>query len=130
LLGEKNQAYAKEKYLTHLLLSTSTTKGKKMKTLLGLLLILVTSCSTYKPIIDTKGRAGTWNEARAVEITDDIQHCTMLADQHITTSMEIQNFIITNILRPASFGVVSLPEDTKKNYIKACLKGRNHNVIN
>jgi hypothetical protein len=54
----------------------------------------------------------------------------MLADQHITTSIEIQNFIITNILRPASFGVVSLPEDTKKNYIKNCLKGRNHNVIN
>jgi hypothetical protein len=101
-----------------------------MKMLLGLLLILVTSCSTYKPIIDTKGRAGTWNEARAVEITDDIQHCTMLADQHITTSMEIQNFIILNILRPASLGVVSVPEDTKKNYIKNCLKGRNHNVIN
>ena len=101
-----------------------------MKMLLGLLLILVTSCSTYKPIIDTKGRAGTWNEARAVEITDDIQHCTMLADQHITSSIEFQNWIITNILRPASFGVVSLPEDTKKIYIKNCLKGRNHNVIN
>lgn len=98
--------------------------------LLSLILLSLTNCSTYKPIIDTKGRAGTWNEARAVEITDDIQHCTMLADQHITTSIEIQNFIITNILRPASFGVVSLPEDTKKNYIKNCLKGRNHNVIN
>ena len=98
--------------------------------LLSLILLSLTNCSTYKPIIDTKGRAGTWNEARAVEITDDIQHCTMLADQHITTSIEIQNFIITNIPRPASFGVVSLPEDTKKNYIKNCLKGRNHNVIN
>jgi hypothetical protein len=98
--------------------------------LLGLILINLTNCSTYKPIIDTKGRAGTWNEARAVEITDDIQHCTMLADQHITTGIEFQNFIITNILRPASLGVVSLPEDTKKNYIKNCLKGRNHNVIN
>jgi hypothetical protein len=102
-----------------------------MKTLLGLILIItISNCSTYKPIIDTKGRAGTWNEARAVEITDDIQHCTMLADQHITNGIEFQNFIITNILRPASLGVVSLPEDTKKNYIKNCLKGRNHNVIN
>ena len=102
-----------------------------MKTLLGLILILtISNCSTYKPIIDTKGRAGTWNEARAVEITDDIQHCTMLADQHLSTSAEVQAWIIDNILRPASFGVVSLPEDTKKNYIKNCLKGRNHNVIN
>ena len=98
--------------------------------LLSLILLSLTNCSTYKPIIDTKGRAGTWNEARATEITDDIQHCRTLADEHITTSMEVQNFIILNILRPASFGVVSVPEDTKKNYIKNCLKGRNHNVIN
>ena len=98
--------------------------------LLSLILLNLTNCSTYKPIIDTKGRAGTWNEARAVEITDDIQHCRTLAEEHITTSIEIQNFIILNILRPASFGVVSVPEDTKKNYIKNCLKGRNHNVIN
>ena len=101
-----------------------------MRIILSLLILSLTSCSTYKPIIDSKGRAGTWNEPRATEITDDIQHCTMLADQHITTSMEIQNFIILNILRPASFGVVSVPEDTKKNYIKKCLAGRNHNVIN
>ena len=102
-----------------------------MKKLILLSLVLsLTSCSTYTPIIDSKGRAGTWNEARAVEITDDIQHCRTLADEHITTSMEIQNFIILNILRPASLGVVSVPEDTKKNYIKKCLAGRNHNVIN
>ena len=102
-----------------------------MRTLLGLILILlITSCTTYKPIIDSKGRAGTWDEARAVEITNDIQHCRTLADDHITSGMEVQNWIIVNILRPASLGVVSLPEDTKKNYIKNCLKGRNHNVIN
>jgi len=102
-----------------------------MKTLLGLILIItISNCSTYKPIIDTKGRAGTWNEARATEITDDIQHCTMLAEQHLSTSSEAQAWIIDNILRPASLGVVSKAEDTKKNYIRNCLKGRNHNVIN
>ena len=86
-----------------------------MKTLLGLILILtISNCSTYKPIIDTKGRAGTWNEARAVEITDDIQHCRMLADQHLSNSTEFQAWIIDNILRPASLGVVSKAEDTKK----------------
>jgi hypothetical protein len=102
----------------------------KKQILLGLILLNLTNCSTYKPIIDTKGRAGTWNEARATEITDDIQHCTMLADQHLSTSAEVQAWIIDNILRPASLGVVSKAEDTKKNYIKNCLKGRNHNVIN
>jgi hypothetical protein len=98
--------------------------------LLSLILLSLTNCSTYKPIIDTKGRAGTWNEARAVEITDDIQHCSMLADQHLSNSTEFQAWIIDNILRPASLGVVSKAEDTKKNYIKKCLAGRNHNVIN
>jgi hypothetical protein len=102
-----------------------------MKKLILLSLVLsLTSCYTYKPIIDSKGRAGTWNEARAVEITDDIQHCAMLADQHLSNSTEFQAWIIDNILRPASLGVVSKSEDTKKNYIKKCLAGRNHNVIN
>ena len=102
-----------------------------MKKLILLSLVLsLTSCYTYKPIIDSKGRAGTWNEARAVEITDDIQHCTMLADQHLSNSTEFQAWIIDNILRPASLGIVSKSEDTKKNYIKKCLAGRNHNVIN
>jgi hypothetical protein len=54
----------------------------------------------------------------------------MLANQHITGGIEFQNWIIVNILRPASLGVISVPDDTKKNYIKNCLKGRNHNVIN
>jgi anti-sigma-K factor RskA len=102
-----------------------------MKTLLGLILILtISNCSTYTPIIDSKGRAGSWNEARAVEITDDIHHCRMLAEQHLSNSTEFQAWIIDNILRPASLGVVSKAEDTKKNYIKKCLAGRNHNVIN
>ena len=102
-----------------------------MKTLLSLILILLLgNCSTYTPIIDSKGRAGSWNEARATEITDDIHHCRMLADQHLTSGTEAQAWIITNILRPMSLGVVSVAEDTKKNYVKKCLAGRNHNVIN
>jgi hypothetical protein len=102
-----------------------------MKTLLGLILILtISNCSTYSPIIDSKGRSGSWNEARATEITDDIHHCRMLAEQHLSNSTEFQAWIIDNILRPASLGVVSKAEDTKKNYVKKCLAGRNHNVIN
>ena len=102
-----------------------------MKTLLSLILILaISNCSTYKPIIDTKGRAGTWNEARATEITDDIQHCTMLADQHLSTSTEVQAWIIDNILRPASLGVVSKADDTRKNYIRKCMINRGHSILN
>ena len=102
-----------------------------MKTLLSLILILtISNCSTYTPIVDSVGRSGTFNEIKADRITDDIILCTSLADKHITTSMEIQNFIILNILRPASLGVVSVPEDTKKNYIRKCLHNRGHSLIN
>jgi hypothetical protein len=102
-----------------------------MKTLLGLILILtISNCSTYKPIIDSKGRAGTWNEARAVEITDDIQHCTMLAEQYLSTSAEVQAWIIDNVLRPASLGVVSKADDTRKNYIRKCMINRGHSILN
>ena len=101
-----------------------------MKTLLGLLLILVTNCAKYTPIVDSVGRSGTFNEVKAERITDDIILCTSLAEKMLSDSQEAQAWIIDNILRPASLGVVSKAEDTKKNYIRNCLKGRNHNVIN
>ena len=100
------------------------------KILLSLLLITLTSCYTYKPVIDTAGRSGTFNEVRAEKITDDIILCTKFSYDTLSDSQEFQAWIIDNILRPASLGVVSVPEDTKRNYIKNCLKGRNHNVIN
>ena len=43
---------------------------------------LLTNCA-YKPVIDTKGRSGSYPSDRAAEITDDIQHCTTLANQEI-----------------------------------------------
>ena len=49
-----------------------------------LIAILVTSlqaCS-YRPIIDSAGRSGTFNEDKAKEITNDIQHCKYLAKEN------------------------------------------------
>jgi len=102
-----------------------------MKTLLGLILILtISNCSTYKVVVDTAGRSGTFPHAKAEQITDDTILCTKFAENTLSDSQEFQAWIIDNILRPASLGVVSKAEDTKKNYIKKCLAGRNHNVIN
>ena len=102
-----------------------------MKTLLGLILILtISNCSTYKVVVDTAGRSGTFPDAKAENITNDTILCTKFAEDVLSDSQEFQAWIIDNILRPASLGVVSKAEDTKKNYIKKCLAGRNHNVIN
>jgi hypothetical protein len=35
------------------------------KIIISLLLITLTGCYTYKPVIDTAGRSGTFNEVRA-----------------------------------------------------------------
>lgn len=43
---------------------------------IGYLLILISlSQCAYKPIVDSAGRSGTFDEAKAVEITNDLQHC-------------------------------------------------------
>ena len=39
---------------------------------------LLQACA-YKPVIDTKGRSGTFDNSRADEITDDLITCKTLA---------------------------------------------------
>ena len=43
--------------------------------------LLITACS-YKPVIDTAGRSGTYNEDKAKEITNDMQHCKQIAREN------------------------------------------------
>jgi anti-sigma-K factor RskA len=102
-----------------------------MKKYISLVICLtLVNCSTYKPVIDTAGRSGTFNEVRAERITDDITLCTKFAEDTLSDSQEFQGWIIDNILRPASLGVVSKADDTRKNYIRKCLNNRGHSVLN
>ena len=43
-----------------------------MKKLLLILIISVLASCTYKPVVDTAGRSGTFSENKAHEITNDI----------------------------------------------------------
>ena len=45
-----------------------------MKKIYLILLIFLTNCA-YKPLVDTSGRSGTFDKAKAVELTNDLQHC-------------------------------------------------------
>ena len=102
-----------------------------MKMLLGLLLILVTSnCSTYKPVVDSSGRSGTFPQSQAELITNDTILCTKFAENTLSDSQEFQGWLIDNIFRPASLGVVSKADDTRKNYIRKCMSNRGHSVLN
>jgi hypothetical protein len=99
------------------------------KIITTLLLLIMTSCA-YNPVIDTAGRSGTFPVAKAEQITDDIILCTKFAENTLSDSQEFQAWIIDNILRPASLGVVSKADDTRKNYIRKCLTNRGHSVLN
>lgn len=86
-----------------------------------LIAILVTSLQAcaYKPIIDTAGRSGTFNEDKAKEITNDIQHCKYLAKEN------------TNFISNITYWTLSPTMDTKyESIMRKCLDKRGHSVLN
>jgi hypothetical protein len=86
--------------------------------LIAIFVCLLQGCS-YRPIIDTAGRSGTFNTDQAKEITNDLQHCKTLANENTT--------FVGNIL----YWTLSPTMDTKKESLtRKCLTGRGHNVIN
>ena len=81
-------------------------------------MLLIQGCS-YNPIIDTAGRSGTFNETKAVEITNDIQHCDTIAKKNSN--------VITNI----TYWVLSPTMDTKYEALsRKCLQNRGHSILN
>ena len=102
----------------------------KKQILLGLILLNLTSCYTYKPVVDTAGRSGTFPHAKAEQVTDDTILCTKFAENTLSDSQEFQGWLIDNFFRPASFGVVGKADDTRKNYIRKCMTNRGHSVLN
>jgi len=92
-----------------------------MKTILLIMLSLslLQGCSSYKPLVDTSGRSGTFNTDQAKEITNDLQHCKTLAKDNT-------NFV-SNIL----YWSVSPTMDTKyESIVRKCLTKRGHSVLN
>ena len=91
---------------------------KKTILLCGLLATLLQGCA-YKPIIDTAGRSGTFNEDKAKEITNDIQHCKYLAKEN------------TNFISNITYWTLSPTMDTKyESIMRKCLTLRGHAVLN
>ena len=91
---------------------------KKTILLCGLLATLLQAC-TYRPIIDSNGRSGTFDISKAEEITNDTQHCKTLAKDN-------SNFV-SNIL----YWSVSPTLDTKyESIMRKCLIQRGHSILN
>ena len=80
---------------------------------------LLTSCASYKPLIDTSGRSGTFDTDQAKEITNDTQHCDKLAKDN------------TNFISNIVFWSLNQNMDTKyESIMRKCLTKRGHSVLN
>jgi len=91
---------------------------KKTILIVGVVCTLLSACA-YKPLIDTSGRSGTFNNDQAKEITNDIQHCKTLAKENST--------FVGNIV----YWTLSPTMDTKKESLtRKCLTNRGHSVLN
>lgn len=88
------------------------------KILLIGLMLLVTNCS-YKPIIDTGGRSGTFDNSVADQITNDLQHCRMIAEEN------------TNLVSNVLYWTFNQNMDTKYEALyRKCMKNRGHSILN
>ena len=90
------------------------------KFFLSLLLFgLLASCASYKPIVDTAGQSGTFNESKAKEITNDLQHCKQIAKENTSLSSNI------------SFWLLSPTAQTQyEDIYRKCMINRGHSVLN
>ena len=79
----------------------------------------LTSCASYKPIVDTAGRSGTFGDDKAKEISNDLQHCKQLAKEN------------TNTLSNISFWLMSPTAQTQyEDIYRKCMVNRGHSVLN
>ncbi len=88
------------------------------KIYLIILLTFLTNCA-YKPLVDTSGRSGTFDEAKAVELTNDLQHCDKIGKDN------------TNFISNMWYWSFSRDMDTKyEALVRKCLNNRGHSVLN
>ena len=97
--------------------------------LIMLSLSLLQACS-YRPIIDSNGRSGTFNNSTAENITNDIILCEELAKKNSNQLLESYKVVHNWYLRPSTLWLMPKAEYTNNKLVRNCLKGRGHNVIN
>ena len=86
--------------------------------LIATLVCSLNACSTYKPVIDTVGRSGTFDESRAERISDDIILCQELAKTNTTFLSNINHWILS----PKA-------ETQYEHIVKTCINNRGHSLL-
>jgi len=102
---------------------------KKTILTVGLLCTLLNACS-FRPIIDSNGRSGTFNNSTAENITNDIILCQELAKKNTNHLVESYKVVHNWYIRPQTLWLMPKAEYTNKKLVKNCLTNRGHSVIN
>ena len=102
-----------------------------MKTILLIMLSLslLQACS-YRPIIDSNGRSGTFNNSTAENITSDIIICEQLAKNNTNDLVESYKVVHNWYLRPSTLWLMPKAEYTNQKLVRNCLTKRGHSVLN
>ena len=103
---------------------------KKTILITMLSMTLLQGCIKYKPIIDSNGRSGTFNEDKANQITNDIILCEQLAEQNTNQAIESYKVVHNWYLRPSTLWLMPKAEYTRKKLIRNCLINRGHSLLN
>ena len=91
---------------------------KKTILLCGLLATLLQAC-TYRPIIDSNGRSGTFDNSRAENITNDLILCEKLAKDNSSFFINIGHWVLSPTM------------DTRyESLMRKCVSQRGHSVLN
>jgi len=102
---------------------------KKTILTLGIVYALLNGCS-FRPIIDSNGRSGTFNNSTAENITNDIILCQELAKKNTNHLVESYKVVHNWYIRPQTLWLMPKAEYTNKKLVKNCLLNRGHSVIN
>ena len=102
-----------------------------MKTILLIMLSLsVLQACSYRPIIDSNGRSGTFNNSTAENITNDILLCEELAKKNTNDLVESYKVVHNWYLRPSTLWLMPKAEYTNQKLVRNCLTKRGHSVLN
>jgi hypothetical protein len=102
----------------------------KMMIVIVLSLTLLQGCATYKPIVDTAGRSGTFNETKAKEITNDLQHCKSLAKENTNSLVETGKAVYNVWWRASTLWLSDKLEYKYPKIYRNCMNNRGHSVVN
>jgi len=98
--------------------------------LIGLSITLLQGCASYKPVIDSNGQSGTFNESQANNITNDLMLCKKLAKDNTNTLVESGKTVYNVWWRASTLWLSDKLEYKYPKIYRNCMNNRGHSVVN